>query len=84
LDELAQYLIEKIIIDFDGDVTMETVREFLRKDSSPTARALLQKVIEEKGIDDLMLALADCLTANIAASISPEMIREHLLTYSES
>ena len=84
MDELAQYLIEKIIVDFDGEVNTETVREFLRKDSSPTARALLQKIIEEKGIDDLMLALADCLTANIAASVSPDVIREHLLTYSES
>lgn len=84
LNELAQYLIENIILDFEGDVTTETVRAFLRKDESPQARALLQRIIEEQGIDELLLALADCLTAELAKRFTPSDVTEHLITYSEA
>jgi len=84
LNELAQYLMDNMIIDFEGEVTTETVRGFLRKDEGPVARALLQKIIEDKGIDDLVIALADVLKANIANGIDSGLIREHLVTYSES
>ena len=49
LNELAQYLIENLILDFEGDVTMETVRAYLQKDNSQQARALLQKINEDNG-----------------------------------
>jgi predicted GTPase len=75
---------DNMIIDFEGEVTTETVRGFLRKDEGPVARALLQKIIEDKGIDDLVIALADVLKANIANGIDSGLIREHLVTYSES
>jgi hypothetical protein len=84
LNELTQYLLENMIIDFEGEVTTEAVRAFLRKDDSAVARALLQKIIEEKGIEDLLIALADVLTANIANGVDTNLIREHLVTYSES
>ena len=84
MNELAQYLMDNMIIDFEGEVTTETVRGFLRKDEGPVARALLQKIIEDKGIDDLVIALADVLKANIANGIDSGLIREHLVTYSES
>jgi predicted GTPase len=84
LNELAQYLFDNMIIDFEGEVTTETVRAFLRKDEGPIARALLQKIIEDKGIDDLVIALADVLKANVANGIDSSLIREHLVTYSES
>lgn len=84
MNELAQYLFDNMIIDFEGEVTTETVRAFLRKDEGPIARALLQKIIEDKGIDDLVIALADVLKANVANGIDSSLIREHLVTYSES
>lgn len=84
MNELAQYLIENIILDFEGDVTTETVRAFLRKDDSPRARALLQRIIEEQGIDDLLLALADCLTAELAKKLTPSDVTDHLVSYSEA
>ena len=84
LNELAQYLIENIILDFEGDVTTETVRAFLRKDDSPQARALLQRIIEEQGIDELLLALADCLTAELSKKFTPADVTDHLISYSEA
>lgn len=84
MNELAQYLIENLIVDFEGEVTTETVRAFLRKDESALSRALLQKIIEDKGIEDLLIALADVITANISNVLTPAEIREHLINYSES
>ena len=84
MNELAKYLFENLIVDFEGEVTPETVRGFLRKDESPVARALMQKIIEENGIDDLLIAVADCLKADLSTGIAPPVIRGHLLGYSES
>jgi len=84
LNELAQYLFDNMIIDFEGEVSTETIRAFLRKDEGPVSRALLQKIIEDKGIDDLVIALADVLKANVTNGIDTGLIREHLVTYSES
>ena len=84
MNELALYLLEKMLVDFNGEVTTETVRAFLRRDENTESRALLQKIIEENGIDDLLIALADCLTADLSNGINADVIRDHLVTYSES
>ena len=49
-----------MFLDFQGDISVEKVREFLREDDSREARQLLSKIIEEKGVDDLLNTLADC------------------------
>ena len=84
MKELAQYLLQNIIIDFDGAVTTDSVRAFLRKDDSADARILLQRIIEDNGIDELLLALADCLTMNLGTGINPDTLVEHLSSYSDS
>ncbi len=84
MNELAQYLFENIIFDFEGEVTAESVRAFLRQDEKEEARELMQKVIEEKGIDELLITLADCLTANLTTGINADVIKEHLALYAES
>jgi hypothetical protein len=84
LNELAQYLFEKLLFDFNVEVTAETVRAFLRRDENAESRALLQKIIEENGIDDLLMALADCLTVDLPSGINANVIRKHLSTYAES
>jgi len=84
LNELSQYLLENLILDFEGEVTTDTVRAFLRKDDGPSSRALLQKVIEENGVEDLLITLADVLAANLGSGITKDVIREHLASYAES
>jgi hypothetical protein len=84
LNELAKYLLENMIFDFEGEVTADNLRAFLRDDTSPEARSLMQKIIEDNGIDELLLTLADCLTTNLASGITPDVIRQHLVVYSES
>lgn len=84
LNELAKYLLENVQIDFKGDITIETVRDMLRKDESPESRALLSKIIEDKGIDDMLIVLADCLGEYLGEGITSDVIKEQLYTYSES
>ena len=82
--ELARYLLEHAIIDFHGDITIEEVRQFLRDDDSREARTLMSKLIEDKGVEDLLIVVADCLKEHIRSGINEDIIREQLSTYSES
>ena len=84
MKELIRYLIENMYVDFQGEITAESVRGFLREDESREARQLLSKIIEEKGIDDLLLTLADCLKEHLATGITDAVVREQLQTYAES
>jgi hypothetical protein len=84
VQELVRYLLENLYLDFQGDISVERVREFLREDDSREARALLSKIIEEKGVDDLLLALADCLKEQLRSGITEKTIREQLTVYTES
>ncbi|MCU0690270.1 MAG: hypothetical protein MUF54_02595 [Polyangiaceae bacterium] len=84
MKELALYLLENIYIDFQGDISLETVRSFLREDDSPAARRLLAKIIEEKGVDELLITLADCLKDSIPTGINENVMSDALDTYADS
>lgn len=84
MKELIRYLLENMYIDFQGEISLETVRSFLREDDSPEARAILAKIIEENGVDDLLITLADCLKDNIQTGITEPVVREQLRTYADS
>jgi hypothetical protein len=82
--ELIKYLLDNLVLDFQGEITLETVRGFLREDDGREARQLLAKLIEEKGVDDMLITLADCLKEQIANGITERTVREQLAMYSDS
>jgi uncharacterized membrane-anchored protein YjiN (DUF445 family) len=84
VNDLIRYLMENMYIDFQGEVSMEVVRSFLKADDSREARALMNKLVEDKGIDDLLLTLADCLKDQIRTGISEDLVYEQIGSYSES
>ena len=84
MKELTLYLLENMYIDFQGGVSLETVRSFLREDDSQEARRLLAKLMEDDGVNDMLLTLADCLKDNIPTGIGPDVVLEALDMYSES
>lgn len=84
MKELVRFLFENLYFDFQGDITVEKVREFLREDDSREARQLLSKIIEEKGVDDLLITLADVLKDQIRSGVSEQSIRDQLHIYSDS
>lgn len=82
--ELVRYLLQNAVIDFQGDITMDKVRQFLREDDSREARSLLSKLIDDKGVDEFLITIADCLKDHIRTGITDDTLREQLSTYSES
>lgn len=82
--ELAKYLLQHVYIDFQGAITVDQVRQFLREDDSREARALLSKLIEDRGVDDFMVTIADCLKEYIRTGINEEVVREQLTIYGQS
>jgi hypothetical protein len=84
VNELVRYLLDNLTLDFTGDIEPEQVRQFLRDDDTRDARQLLSKIIEDKGIDDLLITLADCLKEHIQKGISAQTVREQLQMYSDS
>jgi hypothetical protein len=82
--ELVRYLLDNLYVDFQGEISVEKVREFLREDDTREARRLLAKIIEEKGVDDLLITLADCLKDHVRTGITDDKVREQLQLYSDS
>lgn len=84
MNELIRYLMENMFIDFQGDLSLEQVRTFLKEDDSREARALLNKLVQDKGVGEMMNTLADVLKDQIRTGINEENVREQLSMYSES
>lgn len=84
MKQLIQYLLENLILDFQGDLTLDMVRDFLRDDESREGRALLAKLVEDRGVSDMMITLADCLQDYLKTGINDEVLREQIRTYAES
>ena len=84
MKELVRYLLENLYLDFQGEISLDTVRQFLRGDDSREAKALLAKLIEDKGVDELLLTLADCLKEHIRSGVNENVLREQLGLYAES
>lgn len=84
MEELARYLIDNLVLDFKGEMDVEEVRAFLREDDSPGARALLSKIIEDNGIDELLFVLAETLQEFLRAGITEEIVQVRLRDYIDS
>lgn len=84
MKQLIAYLVENMILDFQGNLTLEMVREYLRDDESRESRLLLSKLVEDRGVSDMMITLADCLQDALRSSITEEVVREQIRTYAES
>ncbi len=84
MKELVAYLLDNMYLDFQGEVSIDTVRQLLRGDESREAKALLSKLIADKGVEDLLITLADCLKDNLRSGITENTVREQLSLYSDS
>lgn len=84
MNELVEYLLANMQLDFSGDVSAEKVREYLREDDGREARRVLSKLIEENGVDDLLITLADCLKEHLRTGVTAARVREELNLYAES
>jgi hypothetical protein len=84
VDELVEYLLSNIQLDFSGDVSAEQIRQFLRDDDGREARKVLGRLLDDEHVEDLLITMADCLKEHIRSGISARQIRDQLNLYTES
>lgn len=84
MNELIRYLMENMYIDFQGDLSLEAVKDLLGSDKSRQAQALLSKLQQDKGVEDMLITLADCLKEQIPTGISEDQVQEQLEMYANS
>lgn len=72
------------MVDFQGDLTITKVRELLAGDDSRDAKTLLAKLVADRSAESMMLALMDCLLEPVQKSLTDDILKEQLRSYSES
>ncbi len=84
MNDLIQYLITHMYIDFQGEISLEDVRQYLAQDGSKEAKALLHKLVKDGGVDDMLITIADLLKDNLSSGVTDEVVREQLVVYGDS
>jgi hypothetical protein len=84
VNRLIAYLRENLMLDFQGDLTVEKVRELLAGDDSRDARNLLNKVVTEGKVEDMLLVLTDVLLEVVQNALTDEVMREQLRMYTDA
>jgi hypothetical protein len=84
LDQLIVYLLDNLILDFQGDLDLEMVREFLKGDDSKDAKTLHARLVADGGVSDMLVVLADCLKDNLRNGIDEDTVREQIRSYVEA
>lgn len=84
LNQLVAYLMKNLIIDFQGELDLDMARNFLREDDSPEAKALITRLVQDGGVDDMIIVLADCLREYIRTGINEEVVRNQIRMYTEA
>ncbi len=84
MKQLIAFLLQHAMIDFSGDLTVDMIKDFLRDDTSPESKSLLAKVVSERGVDSLLVTLADCLQEYLPTGLSQDVVHEQLKLYAES
>lgn len=84
MDKLVAYLVDNLMLDFEGDLTLDMVRDFLREDDSREAKAVLGKLVEDGNVSDMLICVADCLRDYVGTGVKPDVVRDQIQTYAES
>jgi len=84
VNQLISYLLDNLILDFQGELDLEMARAYLKGDESKDARSLYARLVADGGVDDLLLVLADCLKDYIRDGITEDTVHEQVRTYIES
>ncbi len=84
VNQLIAYLMENLILDFQGDLDLDMARGFLKDDDSDAAKKLHAKLLADGDVSDMLLVLADCLRDSIRTGVNEDVMLENLKTYADS
>jgi len=79
-----QYLLDNIILDFQGDLDLDALRAFLKEDESPHARTLMNKVVQDRGVEEMLIVVSDCLKEHLQTGINTEVVHDQVMMYAEA
>jgi hypothetical protein len=82
--QLIAFLLDHAMLDFSGELTIDMVKDFLREDEAPESRALLNKIMQDGGVEDMQITLADCLQDSLRIGLTEGLVGEQLKLYAES
>ncbi len=81
MKKFSRYLLDHLVLDFDGEITMEEINTLLLEDGSKLAHDLRARLIAESGPNDFLLVLADCLKEFLAEGINEELVGDQVAFY---
>ena len=84
MNQLIAYLLDNLILDFQGELDLDMVRAYLKGDESKEAKSLYARLVADGGVDDMMLVLADCLKDYIRQGIDEKCVHDQMRMYIES
>lgn len=84
MDELCSFIMDHLVLDFEGEANMDTINDMLVRDGSQLARDLRAKLIAEQGPDSFLLVLVDCLREFIRDGIDESKLRDQAKYYLEA
>lgn len=84
MDEFVEYLIQHMILDFDGELNVDTLTKFLADDDSTLARDVRARFAAENGADDFLIVMCDCLRDYIRTGITADKVKTQVSVYIES
>jgi hypothetical protein len=84
LDEVCRYILDHLVLDFEGEFTMDTLNEMLVRDGSQLARDLRARIIAEQGPNQFLLVLLDCLRESLGDGIDKARVEEQIRFYLEA
>ncbi len=84
MKQLIAFLLDHAMLDFSGELTIDMVKEFFRDEDSPAARALLNKIMQDGGVEEMQITLADCLQDALRTGLTEDVVGEQLKMYAES
>ena len=84
MNQLIAFLLDHAMLDFSGDLSLDMVKDFLRNDDSPAARSLLNKLVHDRGVEDMVVTMADCLQEHLRSGLTENVVMDQLRLYAES
>ena len=84
MNQLIQFLLDHLILDFDGEVSRDTLLRCLETDKSPLARDLKSRITQDPDVGEFLVPLADCLRPFITQGIGSDKVREQVQAWVEA
>ena len=84
MNQLISYLLDNLILDFQGELDLEMIRDYLRGDETKEAKSLYARLVADGGVDDMLVVLADCLKDYIREGINENTVHGQMRMYIES